>query len=161
MKIEENLQQSEHLFTEEDIFQFQDASSGQRFLNFLIDSVVIRYTLYYGFAYLFWIALAAIDMEYTTWLVQNLNQFALLGLGYFVGCLSYLTYYTFCEKVFRGYSLGKILTGTRTIRQDGQELKFKDAFFRSLCRLVPFEPLSGFGYPWHDRWTKTMVIKSR
>jgi hypothetical protein len=127
MQIEENMQQAEHLFTEEDIFQFQDASSGQRFLNFLIDSVVIRYTLYYGFAYLFWIALAAIDMEYTTWLVQNLNQFALLGLGYFVGCLSYLTYY----------------------------------FFRSLCRLVPFEPLSGFGYPWHDRWTKTMVIKSR
>ena len=27
----------EHLFSESDVFRYQDASSGQRFLNFLID----------------------------------------------------------------------------------------------------------------------------
>jgi hypothetical protein len=59
--------------------------------------------------------------------------------------------------------LGKLITGTRAIREDGVELNFKDAFLRSLSRLVPFEPFSiwsGNGI-WHDSWTKTMVIKSR
>jgi uncharacterized RDD family membrane protein YckC len=86
----------------------------------------------------------------------------LLLILYLVGILNYLLYYTFCEKVFKGYTLGKLITGTRAIRDDGNELTFKDAILRSLSRLVPFEALSAFGYsPWHDSWTKTTVIKSR
>ncbi|MBK6634385.1 MAG: hypothetical protein IPG38_08770 [Chitinophagaceae bacterium] len=55
-----------------------------------------------------------------------------------------------------------MVTGTRAIRQDGNELTFKDALLRSLCRLVPFEVFSGFNIlTWHDSWTETMVIKAR
>ena len=66
------------------------------------------------------------------------------------------------EKLFKGYTVGKLITGTRAIREDGKELTFKNAILRSLSRMVPFEPFSAFGgSPWHDRWTKTRVIKSR
>ena len=73
--------------------------------------------------------------------------------------VNYLVYYTLCEKLFRGQTLGKLITGTKSLRTDGEELTFKDALLRSLCRLVPFEVFSGFGVPWHDSWTNTMVVK--
>ena len=43
----------------------------------------------------------------------------------------------------------------------GNYLIDRIAFLRSLCRLVPFEPFSALkkpSYPWHDRWTRTLVI---
>jgi uncharacterized RDD family membrane protein YckC len=64
--------------------------------------------------------------------------------------------------LFRGYTLGKFITGTRAIRDDDDELTFKDALLRSLCRIVPLEVFSALaGFPWHDRWTKTKVVKTR
>src|SRR5436190_22374580 len=85
----------------------------------------------------------------------------MLLIGFIVAYLNYIIYHTICEKLFRGYTLGKLITGTRAIRQDGRELTFKDAILRSLSRLVPFEQFSGFNtLTWHDSWTDTMVIKS-
>src|SRR5258706_8425847 len=89
-------------------------------------------------------------------------QMDLFILGYAIGVFNYTIYYTICEKTFRGYTLGKLITGTRAIRDDGTELTFKDALLRSLSRLVPLELLSGFAFrPWHDSWTKTQVIRAR
>ena len=83
-------------------------------------------------------------------------------MAYIVGIFNYIIYYTICEKAFRGYTLGKLLSGTRAIRNDGAELTFKDAILRSLSRIVPFEVLSALaGRPWHDSWTDTTVVKTR
>jgi uncharacterized RDD family membrane protein YckC len=83
-------------------------------------------------------------------------------VSYVIFICNYLFYYTLCEKLFRGYTLGKFITGTRAIREDDEELTFKDALLRSLCRIVPLEVLSALaGFPWHDRWTKTKVVKTR
>jgi len=153
----------QHLFTEEDIFQHEFASTGQRFLNYLIDALLMQYGLGLATGYLLARALMAFapDLAYSLFIEGGTGNFLLLN--YLLSIFNYLLYYTFCEKVFRGYTLGKLITGTRAIRQDGKELLFKDALLRSLSRAVPFEPLSiwfGDGL-WHDRWTKTMVIKSR
>ncbi|HEU0064362.1 MAG TPA: RDD family protein [Flavisolibacter sp.] len=150
------------LFTEEDVVHYIDASTGQRFLNLLLDTLVLRYL----FAYPFGIALGYLLLLLSAESV--LNALALRsGMEYYfflylLGSLMYIIYYTFCEKVFRGYTLGKLITGTRAIRNDGKELTFKDALLRSLCRVVPFEAFSGFAViPWHDRWTGTVVVKVR
>ncbi len=66
-------------------------------------------------------------------------------MAYILVLLNYLLYYTVCEKAFKGYTLGKLVSGTRAIRDDGGELTLKDAFLRSASRLVPLEFLSGFG----------------
>ena len=64
--------------------------------------------------------------------------------------------------VFKGYTLGKLLTGTKAIRVDGLQMTFKDVVIRSLSRIVPFEVFSGLGdKPWHDSWSRTMVVKTR
>lgn len=163
MQVETNLEEVEHhLFTNTDLLQYRDASTGQRFLNLLIDSLFMQYAIGYFSGYL----LAKIifelspDLAYQLFADDATLNFFLVS--YILSIFNYLVYYTFCEKVFKGYTLGKLITGTRAIRADQTELTLKDTFLRSLVRLIPFEPFSAFGgEPWHDRWTKTMVIKSR
>jgi uncharacterized RDD family membrane protein YckC len=64
--------------------------------------------------------------------------------------------------LFGGRTLGKLITGSKAVREDGTSLTWKDACLRSLSRMVPFEPFSALGgAPWHDRWTKTTVVRTR
>lgn len=148
------------LFTEGEFIEYNEATTGQRFLNYLIDLLLMRFGISYATSYLLVNGLLAIspDTAYTLF-----SERYLLLATYIIAIINHLVYYTICEKAFRGYTLGKIITGTRVIREDGEEVTFKDALLRSLCRLVPFEALSiwfGNGL-WHDTWTKTKVIKTR
>ncbi len=143
---------------------FEYATQGQRFLNWLIDNLLMRYGLAYltGMGVGFIIGITAPDF------FQNITHrdtgifSTLFFIGLLIAYLNYIIYYTLCEKLFRGYTLSKIITGTRAIRQDGTELTFRNALLRSLSRCVPFEVFSGFStLTWHDSWTDTMVIKAR
>lgn len=142
--------------------QYEKASLGQRFLNFLVDNLVMRFGLSYLTGSVVGVFLGYLFPEYASRIIYDRTSMDLFLILYLVGILNYLVYYTFCEKVFKGRTLGKLITGTKAVREDGSELTFRDAILRSLSRLVPFEPFSAFSYsPWHDTWTKTMVIKSR
>jgi uncharacterized RDD family membrane protein YckC len=149
------------LFTQEDLYSYEDASTGQRFLNLVIDVLFMQYGLGFLTGYLAGLLFSAVFPEDRGSFFQE-GSFALFAFLYFVSILNYLIYYTFCEKVFKGITLGKLITGTRAVRNDGSDLSFKDALMRTLSRIVPFEAFSGFGgHPWHDQWTKTMVVKTR
>lgn len=142
--------------------QLVPATTGQRFLNYLIDNLLLQYGLSLLTGMAVGTLLAVLSPDYMFELSQSDDTWALLPFAYCVVIVNYVVYYTICEKAFKGYTLGKLITGTRAIREDGNELTFKNALLRSLSRLVPFEVFSAFGgYPWHDSWTKTRVIKSR
>src|SRR5262245_46050919 len=143
-------------------FQYQYASTGQRFANYLIDNLLMQFGLSYVTGTAVGILLGLLFPEYIMRLSESTDRIELLPLSYLIGIINYIVYYTICEKGFKGYTLGKLITGTRAIREDGGELTIKDALLRSLSRIVPFEAFSAFGgYPWHDSWTKTRVIKAR
>lgn len=139
------------------------ATQGQRFVNWLIDNLLMRFGLSWltgmGVGYI----LGLLAPEFMQRLIyEGERSVDLLLLAYLIGIVNYLLYYTLCEKLFKGYTLGKLISGTRAIRQDGGELTVRNAFLRSLSRLVPFEVFSGFGtLTWHDQWTDTMVVKAR
>lgn len=165
MNIETSLPENQQdIFTEQEIFNYEEASTGQRFLNYLIDGVLMQY----GLSFLTGIVVARIvyyispETAYN-WFVERSDSFDILFSAYLISILNFLIYYTICEKAFKGKTLGKLITGTKAVRNDGKELTFKDAILRTLSRVVPFEPFSiwfGNGL-WHDEWTKTMVIKTR
>lgn len=141
---------------------YEYASTGQRFLNLLIDNLLMSYGLSYLTGSAVGILLALLFPDYMSRISESKDLLDLMPLAYAIGIVNYLLYYTICEKGFKGHTLGKLITGTRAIRDDGDELTLKDALLRTLCRLVPFEVLSAFGgRPWHDTWTKTSVIKTR
>ena len=157
--------QEESIFSEElhNLVQYEQATQGQRALNLIIDNLLMRFGLSYITGTAVGYLLGSAFPEYMLRIIEKgENSFDLLLIGYIIAIFNYLIYYTICEKAFKGYTLGKLITGTRAIRQDGAELTFKDAFLRSLSRLVPFEVFSGFSpSPWHDTWTRTTVVKAR
>ena len=141
---------------------YEYASTWQRFFNFLIDNLVMSYGLSFLTGSVVGFILGYFFPDYIIRISQSKDDIDMLLLSYLIGIVNYLVYYTICEKGFKGYTLGKLITGTRVIRRDGDELTFKNALLRTLCRLVPFEILSAFGgHPWHDTWTNTVVIKTR
>ena len=160
MHTETNIEQ--HLFTDEELFDYKEASTGQRFLNYLVDALVMQYGLGMLTGTIVAYAFMAIDEDLAYSLFGNEASISFILSTYLISIVNYLVYYTFCEKLFKGYTLGKAITGTKAIRTDGQDLTLRDAFLRTLSRCVPFEPFSALGNsPWHDRWTNTMVIRSR
>jgi uncharacterized RDD family membrane protein YckC len=121
---------------------YQDATTLRRALNFIIDITLIY--------------ILVVAME--TILLPELS-------GNYIGhrILTYtllFVYYSLLETATNGRNIGKMVTGTKAIRVDGSEFSGRDAVLRSLCRLVPFDALSAlFRYTWHDKWTKTRVVK--
>lgn len=144
---------------EQDIY-LERAPVGIRFANFLIDTI-----LYYGIMLLVG---AVIGLAFLNSGEDIDNSFLAredggsLFFQYILSFVSYLGFFTLLEGASKGKTLGKLITGTRAIKMDGGDLTWKDAFMRSLCRIVPFEAFSAFGgFPWHDKWTDTIVTKER
>ena len=161
--MEENVQQVDQPGIFDNHEEYVEASVGARFLNFLIHNLLMRFVLSYATSYLVVLILASIAPDFIDRLTYSEGfNWTLFFFALIVGHVNYILYYTVCETAFKGYTLGKLITGTRAIRGDNQPLTFRDALLRSLSRLVPLEPFSAFnGNPWHDTWTKTRVIKSR
>lgn len=123
------------------------ATTGQRFMTFFLD--VIFYYLA-AFAVLF-----VIDRFLP-------GDRVLYRQDYVFGIILFFLYYILQEAIY-GRTLGKVITGTKVVNENGSPISFGQALVRTLCRLIPFEPFSFFGgkgHPvgWHDRIAKTRVI---
>lgn len=143
---------------QEEMNYVDPVSPGIRFVNFIIDRIILIALLCGG---IFIWAIMAIGRgeDIKTYLLFQENSLATafkLLLGY--GCT--LVYYTVSETAMKGRTIGKLATGTIAISQNGTPFTFKTALMRSLCRIIPFEPFSALGYmPWHDKLTNTAVVK--
>jgi uncharacterized RDD family membrane protein YckC len=147
----------QHLFTEPE-YQLVQASGGKRFANYIIDLVVF-YALFIGVNIIIVlvnpVALDSISEDESVGfnLLDRLLGLVLYGLYMFV-----------IEALFKGKSLGKLITGTRAVNEDGSNVTAKTALLRGLSRAVPFNAFSALGtpsYPWHDKWTKSYVIDEK
>jgi len=127
-----------------------------RFVNYIVDQIVMGLIvngIKYGLAFL------SMGAKYNDYFLLQEGMSALLyNLVLSFGIT--ICYYTVFETATNGRTIGKMLTGTIAITQDGSPFTFKQALLRTLCRFIPFEPFSTFGYmPWHDSITKTAVVK--
>jgi uncharacterized RDD family membrane protein YckC len=144
------LQTQESIFTDETSLEM--AGHGRRLANYVIDLIS------------FYIALIAVTIPITIAYPDLLDYADSPGgnlLDRLLAMLAYGIYMGVVEAVFKGKSLGKLITGTRAVNEDGTEISGKTAFLRGLSRAVPFNAFSAFGswcHPWHDRWTDTYVV---
>lgn len=136
--------------------QFRVASGGKRFANYIIDLIVFIVLIF---------ALALIAQAIGGSLLDTLLDIDRNPiLSRIATTLLFGLYMSVVETIFKGKSLGKLITGTRAVREGGSSITAKDAFGRGFSRCVPFEAFSALGspsYPWHDKWTKTYVIDER
>lgn len=124
-----------------------DATTGQRFGTYIID--VICFMVASGvIGFIFGIAGMA-------GIFEDPILSRLFGGGIFIG------YYVILEAT-TGKTIGKMLVGTKVIREDGGKPSAAQIIGRSFCRMIPFEPFSAFGSSsqmWHDRFSGTRVIQ--
>ena len=144
----------------EDVQRFQEfgssrritpAGKGLRFANFIIDSVV-NTLIFYGAA-----ILAAVVWEDEG--LAFIEDFR----GNLLSLFLTLAYYVFLEAT-TGRTLGKMITGTKVVNDQGEMPSFGQTIGRSLCRFIPFEAFSFLGQTgrgWHDSLANTYVVQRR
>lgn len=132
------------------------APTGKRFLNYIIDIIFVFIgILLFGFIVGL---LIAFGMEGVRDWFSSLGDLGwnLIGIGILI------IYYTLTEGIF-GRSIGKFITGTIVVDENGEKINFGTAFKRSLCRLIPFDIFSflGSGRGWHDSIADTYVVEKK
>jgi uncharacterized RDD family membrane protein YckC len=134
------------------------AETGKRFLNYMID-VIVFYILVFAVGVVLAVLSPAIAQSFAE---GESNSFNLLDR--LLALLFYAIYMSIVEGLFKGKSLGKLITRTRAVNMDGSRISWTTAFARGFSRAVPFCVFSAFGSPcdpWQDRWTDTMVIDEK
>jgi uncharacterized RDD family membrane protein YckC len=119
-----------------------DAPLGRRFLNLIID-VLVRFVLSFA---------VALSGAYVG--PPSFGQSLLIGIA------TVFFYYFLLEALF-GWTVGKLITGTRVVRNDGGKPSALHVLGRTAARFVPFDPFSILGdnpTAWHDRWSGTRVV---
>jgi uncharacterized RDD family membrane protein YckC len=151
--MEENTIPSVFDALEKEDLLFEYATTGQRLVNFLIDLIVF-YLLNIVVFFALGVYMSFIGGDIVAMLSNKITLYSIVLFNEFV-------IYTLIEGVSHGRSLGKLITGTRAVQSDFSPITFKQAALRSLCRMIPFEPISGLSNnPWHDSITGTTVIKN-
>lgn len=136
---------------------FERAGRGQRLANYLIDLFI-----YYLLAFAFGVCLAILVPDFAETFANNGSNNS-LGDTFF-SLVFYGLYMSVVEAVFKGKSLGKLITKTRAVNLDNTPISIHTAFARGFSRALPFCVFSAFGSPcnpWQDRWNDTMVIKEK
>lgn len=131
------------------------ASRTKRLLNWIIDTLIIA-LLWFGI--ILFTSEFLINIGLQDW-IAKVNSFK---ISFSVIAVMFL-YYLIMEGFFKT-SLGKLITKTNLTTVSGEELSFYPVFIRTICRLIPLEPLSFFSKEaigWHDSLSKTRVIEMK
>lgn len=125
---------------------YPNAAWGKRLTNYIIDTVTI-----YALIFVTGIVISLFDSNFS---YSEDSVFSLLTV------IVYVIYYSGCEYLW-GKTLGKIVTQTRVLHNEGENINYWTTLKRSLIRFVPLEALSldsRTRIMWHDKWSNTRVV---
>ncbi len=123
------------------------AGSGKRFANLIIDTIVY-YAIAFVASVLYASALSTTGEEVTTSALYLVLIYGLIIL------------YPWAMESLTGKTIGKFITRTKVVKEDGSRPTSVNILGRSLCRLIPFDAFSYLGGNpgWHDTIPKIYVI---
>ena len=129
------------------------ASTGKRFSNYLLDTL-IYYLLCYPLGFILAIILALVGAN---------NFLESEGVLWGMSIIFAFFYYFIFESTIQR-TPAKFITKTKVLDINGSKASRSQIFKRTLIRYIPFEVFSGLGkekwYGWHDKWSDTMVVAS-
>lgn len=131
------------------------ATKSQRFLNHLIDSILIAIYI-----------ICTVHLSFRSPIVGDLFDKLETGLGQelslLIVCATAKFIYFFVFEVLFASSPGKMLTQTRVSDKSGNKAGLIAILKRTLCRLIPLEAFTFFtGYNLHDKLSNTYVIREQ
>ncbi|MNK31120.1 RDD family protein [compost metagenome] len=131
-----------------------------RFLNFIIDYIIsiIIVVILYSVAILIYSLATGTDYVINADKLANINTY----LDRIITAILYAFVMYLTEFLTKGRSLGKLITGTMVVKEDGSLPTSEDFLKRNFSRIVPFDVLSFLGSRgWHDSWSDTKVVKRK
>lgn len=142
----QELKQHDTYTDEEPLYE---VSKTTRFIHYIVDAIC-----FYAFAFAIGGGIIAATGDETIFEDINDNVLSLVILGIM------FVYYMLFEGIF-AQSVGKMVTGSIVVTEDGLPPTTMDIFKRSLCRLIPFDNFSFLiaRTGWHDSISKTRVVK--
>jgi uncharacterized RDD family membrane protein YckC len=130
------------------------AGKEKRLANYLLDTFCV---LILGFLFIaYWGFLMSIFFPNSRILYSLDNTFIVYLLFYFV----MMIYYSTIEAI-TGRTIAKYITKTKVVNEEGKKPGYGTILIRTLCRLIPFDPLSFLlsdDSGWHDKLSQTKVI---
>jgi uncharacterized RDD family membrane protein YckC len=132
------------------------ASKGERFLNFIIDLLII-----YIIAVCIVATINVIGDVTDSYGVSNWVKSLSLIENLFFGLIILFFYYAFTEMYF-SRTFAKYFTKTMVVRVDGSKPNTKNFMIRTVSRLNPIDPFSFLGKSergLHDTLSATYVVK--
>ncbi|WP_072400655.1 RDD family protein [Flaviramulus basaltis] len=130
-------------------------------MNYIID-LIINLALFYGFVILITLLWYSFAEEATVvddffYDLENINPFLdRLITGTVLALLYFIT-----ETLLKGRTVGKFVTKTKVVLEDGTMPSVIDYLKRSFSRIIPFEAFSFLGNNgrgWHDSISNTFVV---
>lgn len=135
----------------EDIY----ATQGQRISNYLID-LVIQYIIAILLGVLAVLISELLGMySFVDW-IENMGRIEGYLLGFFILVIYYGTF-----EILLSRTIGKFITKTIVVLEDGSKPDAGTILKRTFCRLIPFEQFSflgGYSRGWHDSISDTYVV---
>lgn len=131
------------------------ASKSQRFLNFIIDVLII-----YILAISIGTTIIIIGDLTNSNAASNWVKSLTLIESFFFGLVILFFYYGLTEMYF-SRTFAKYFTQTLVVKHDGSRPNMKSVMIRTLSRLIPLEPFSFLTADrgWHDTLSVTYVVK--
>ena len=136
------------------------ANKGLRFANYIVDYIVILLISALLMAIAWLVSdILGFDIEPFFLAIENMNKIE----EYLFGLLITIPYYIFMETI-SARTIGKYITGTIVVDNEGNIPATEIFIKRSFCRAIPFNALSFLGEKsrgWHDSITETYVVKKK
>jgi uncharacterized RDD family membrane protein YckC len=139
---------------EQEIMSRHEAPPQLRFINYIID-LISFYAIIITLMLLIALTAYGSPIFQAIEKLDDLTDFVILHVLYGL-------YMLIVEGVFKGKTLGKLITGTRVIHERTDSFSWRDALRRGCMRMIPLEYFTAcVGSPFHDQWTETRVVRER
>lgn len=140
------------------------ATTGNRFANYIIDKIVF-YVLLISIGFLTGLIVYSFftDTKAFDQLLVDIDNMSSL-MDRLITSIIFMIFYMISEILLKGKTVGKYITKTLVIMEDGSKPKASDIALRSLCRLIPFDVFSFLGAQgkgWHDTVSNTYVVDEK
>lgn len=129
------------------------ASNGQRFVNYIIDIIIIYIIMT--------IVLVLMMLIFDNAIIDPVTGEPNLASTYGTLFVVLMAYYTFFEGRY-SKTIGKFITKTMVVTTEGEKPSVNHCAHRAICRFIPFDALSFLGSSgsgWHDRISGTAVVR--
>lgn len=137
------------------------ASKSKRFVNYLVDRILFN-LVFYAIGVIIVLIGELLGSDEMLHFLEGLDDISRIA-DYLITYSFYTIFYFTLESLSQK-TIGKLITNTKVVLENGEKPSPETIIIRSLSRMIPFDAFSFLGAiprGWHDTISKTYVVDSK